>query len=235
MTSDMRAVIIPKSDQKNADDFIGGPMTITVTKVIIRPGTEQPVSLFFEGDDGKPYKPCKSMARVMVQMWGADANNYIGRSMTLYRDPTITWAGLAIGGIRISHMSHIDSAATLMLTATKGSRKPFVVQPLKDAPRTQSSQSKPPEATGSQSKPEAAPIQFNVIDQDGNPHNMENAANWRKQIEKIIGKFTKPHEVSAFIARNNGAIADVAETHGDDADEVRVMLMSRKNELEPKP
>lgn len=132
MTSDMRTVIIPKSDQQNADDFLGGPRTITVSGVSIRPGTEQPVSIHFEGDNNKPYKPCKSMARVMVQLWGPDANNYTGRSMTLYNDPKVLWAGLAVGGIRISHMSHIDGTANLMLTATKGSRKPFVVQPLTD-------------------------------------------------------------------------------------------------------
>lgn len=229
MTSDMRAVIIPKSDQLTADSLLSGPITITVSKVSIRPGTEQPVSIHYENDDGKPYKCCKSMARVLVQMWGADANNYVGRSMTLYCDPNVQWGGMKVGGIRISHMSHIDSTATLMLTATKGSRKPFVVQPLKDAQQTQS---RPAERTP---PPEPQPIQFNVIDQNGNPHDLQSPEKWKSQIEKIIGKFTKAHEVSAFIARNNGAIADVAETHGDAADEVRVMLMLRKNELEPKP
>lgn len=127
--SDMTSVIVPKSDQQNSDDFIAGPRTITITSVKITPG-EQPCSIFFEGDEGKPYKCCKSMARVLVQLWGADASKYVGRSMTLYRDPKVTWGGMAVGGIRISHMSNIDNTATMMLTATKGSRKPFVVQPL---------------------------------------------------------------------------------------------------------
>lgn len=128
--NDMRAVIVPKSDQINADDLLGGPMTITVTKVEIRPGTEQPVSIHFEGDKGKPYKPCKSMARVMVHCWGPDASQYVGRSMTLYCDPKVMWGGLAVGGIRISHLSHLDATQTMALTATKGSRKPFTVKPL---------------------------------------------------------------------------------------------------------
>lgn len=127
---DMRAVIIPKSDQISADDLIAGPMTVTITAVSIRPGTEQPVTINFDGDGGKPYKPCKSMARVMVICWGPDANEYVGRSMTLYCDPKVLWGGLAVGGIRISHMSHIDSAHTMALTATKGSKKPFTVKPL---------------------------------------------------------------------------------------------------------
>ena len=126
----MRAVIVPKSDQLNADSLLGGPMTITVREVTIRPGTEQPVSIHFEGDNAKPYKPCKSMARVMVHCWGPDAALYAGRSMTIYCDPKVSWGGMAVGGIRISHMSHISGTQTMALTATKGNKKPYTVKPL---------------------------------------------------------------------------------------------------------
>ena len=129
--NDMSAVIIPKSDQINADHLLAGPMTITITKVSIRPGTEQPVSIHFDGDEGKPYKPCKSMCKVMVSLWGPFANAYVGRSMTLFCDPKVLWGGMAVGGIRISHMSNIAASHTMALTATKGSKKPFTVHPLK--------------------------------------------------------------------------------------------------------
>jgi hypothetical protein len=128
--NDMTQVIIPKSDQISADDLIAGPMTITITGIDIRPGTEQPVSVMFEDDNGRPWKPCKSMSRVLVAAWGPDAKAYVGRAVTLYRDPTVKWGGMEVGGIRISHMSDLDRAVTLALTATKGSRKPFVVKPL---------------------------------------------------------------------------------------------------------
>ena len=140
--SDMSSVIIPKSDQLNADDLIAGPMTVTITAVTIRTGQEQPISISFEGDNGKPYKPCKSMCRVMVTAWGADSKKYAGRSMTLYRDTSVKWGGLEVGGIRISHMSNIDSAITLALTMTRGNKKPFTVRPLaasKGKPATQAS------------------------------------------------------------------------------------------------
>lgn len=127
--SDMKSAIVPKSDQLNADDLITGPMTIKITSVNIKSG-EQPVSIFFEGDNGKPYKCCKSMARVMVSAWGADSKRYVGRSMTLYRDPDVKWAGMAVGGIRISHMSDIDEPMTMALTMTRSNRKPFTVKPL---------------------------------------------------------------------------------------------------------
>lgn len=127
--NDMSQVIIPKSDQINADDLISGPMTITIRDVQISGGQEQPVSIFFDGSD-KAFRPCKSMSRVLVYGWGADAKAYIGRSLTLYRDPEVKWGGMAVGGIRISHMSHIDSAQTMVLAVTKGSRKPYKVMPL---------------------------------------------------------------------------------------------------------
>ena len=131
--SDMSAVIIPKSDQLNADDLIAGPITIKIASVTIRPGTEQPISIHYEGDKGKPYKACKSMCRVMVTAWGSDSKQYTGRSMTLYRDASVKWGGMEVGGIRISHMSDIDSSLTMALTMTKASRKPFTVRPLSTA------------------------------------------------------------------------------------------------------
>lgn len=128
--SDMTAAIVPKSDQLNADDCISGPITIKIASVTIRGGQEQPVSIHYENDNGKPYKPCKSMSRVLVAAWGPDANAYVGRGLTLYRDPGVKWAGMDVGGLRISHMTDIETAMTMALTATKGSRKPFTVKPL---------------------------------------------------------------------------------------------------------
>jgi len=131
--TDMSAVIIPRSDQINADDLIGGPRSITITEVHITPGGEQPVAIRFDDDGGKPWKPCKSMSRVLVTAWGPDAKNYVGRSVTLYRDPTVKWAGMEVGGIRISHMSHIEDDMVMALTATRGQRKPFKVKKLEVA------------------------------------------------------------------------------------------------------
>jgi hypothetical protein len=129
--NDLSKTIAPKSDQLNADDLITGPITIKVTKVKAETSSEiQPVSINFEGDNGKPYKPCKSMRRVLVRIWGADGNAYAGRSMTLFLDPEVKFGGIAVGGIRISHMSGMKAEVILALTASKASRKPFRVQPL---------------------------------------------------------------------------------------------------------
>lgn len=129
--TDLSGTIVPKSDQMNADDLISGPRTIKITKVTADTGSaEQPILIHYDGDGGKPYKPCKSMRRVMVSIWGSDGALFAGRSMTLYRDPSVKWGGMEVGGIRISHMSDMDAPVTMALTATKQSRKPYRVEPL---------------------------------------------------------------------------------------------------------
>ncbi|MGE8143087.1 hypothetical protein ACQKOE_14015 [Novosphingobium sp. NPDC080210] len=127
--NDMTAVIQPRSDQVNADDFIGGPKSYTIEAVHINPGSEQPVQIQLIGEP-RVWRPCKSMSRVLVAAWGPDAKVYAGRSVTLYRDPKVKWGGMEVGGIRISHMSHIERDLMIQLTATKGKRAPHVVKPL---------------------------------------------------------------------------------------------------------
>lgn len=119
--------ITPKSDQLNAEDLLTGPITVTVEDV--RQGdSDQPVAIAISGR--QPYKPCKTMRRVLVALWGERAADWIGRSMTLYADPTVKWGGVAVGGIRISHLSDIENDHTLMLTITRGKRQAFTVKPL---------------------------------------------------------------------------------------------------------
>lgn len=125
-TLDIREAMAPKSDQLNADDLIAGDITITITAVKVSPGQEQPVSMEFAGSP-KVFRPCKSMCRVMVAAWGADAKAYVGKSLTLYRDPKVKWGGMEVGGIRIRAMSHIDRDLTMMLSESKANRKPFRV------------------------------------------------------------------------------------------------------------
>jgi hypothetical protein len=128
---DMTDTIVPKSDQLNAEDMLTGPMTVTITEVK-RASAEQPVAVHLQGLDGRPFMPCKSMRRVMVAAWGPDAGTYAGRRMTLYRDPAVRFGGMETGGIRISHLSHIDKPMTLALTVTRGKRAPYVIKPLAD-------------------------------------------------------------------------------------------------------
>jgi len=129
--TDLTKTIAPKSDQLNADDLTGiKALTIKITGVKLCVEPQQPVSISFEGDGGRPYKPCKSMRRVLISIWGGDGSKYIGRSLSLYRDERVMFGGQEVGGIRISHMSDILLPVTMALTASKQARKPYTVQPL---------------------------------------------------------------------------------------------------------
>jgi hypothetical protein len=70
------------------------------------------------------------MARVLVAAWGANSKAYIGKSLTLFRDASVKWAGMEVGGIRISHMSDIGGTQTIPITVTRGNKKPYLVKPL---------------------------------------------------------------------------------------------------------
>ena len=120
--------IVPKSDQLNADDLIAGPITVTIEEVIQRESAEQQVEIRVAGY--RPYKPCKSMRRLLIAVWGTRAADWVGRKLTLVCDPSVTWGGVAVGGIRVHAMSHIDAPFTMALTATRGKRKPITVQPI---------------------------------------------------------------------------------------------------------
>lgn len=126
---DITPTLAPKSNQLNADDLITGPRTITITNVTAG-STEQPVAIHFDGDQGRPWYPGKSMRRVLAAAWGRDASQYIGRSLTLFRDPEVSYGGIRVGGVRISHMSNLDGPLSIALTVTRQKRLPYKVQPL---------------------------------------------------------------------------------------------------------
>jgi hypothetical protein len=130
---DIAATLEAKSSQLNTDDLLAGAKTITITKVSAG-NAEQPVAVSFEGDGGKPWYPCKSMRRVLVAAWGADASQYVGRRVTLFRDPSVIYGGIAVGGIRVSHLSHLDGPLSIALTVARQKRSPYKVQPLPASP-----------------------------------------------------------------------------------------------------
>ena len=127
--TDVGATIAAKSDQLNSDDLLAGPITIRVTAVKQGTSAEQPIDIYYDGAKF-PWKPCKTMRRVLVAFWGPKGDAYVGRSITLMRDPTVKWGGIEVGGIRISHMSDIADGASLAVTVKRGQKAPYVVQKL---------------------------------------------------------------------------------------------------------
>jgi hypothetical protein len=130
---DLTESIAPRSDQMNAEDLLAGERTFTVKEVRQGASLEQPVDIELV-EFPRPFKPSKTVRRILVAAWGKDSSAYVGRRMTLYRDPAVKFGGMDVGGIRVSHLSHIAKPLTLALTVTRGKRAPYVVQPLADAP-----------------------------------------------------------------------------------------------------
>lgn len=213
----MAATIAPKSDQLNADDLIAGPRTITITAVKARHSTpDQPIAVHFEGDNGKPYLPCKSMRRVMVAVWGVDPANYVGQAMTLFRDPSVLFGGIAVGGIRISHMSGIDGPKMMALTASKTKRAQYTVEPLANAPKK---------------KAEAKPAgpKLAIVGKNGLTHT--SPANWEKTLIGAIQ--TLPFDKAKAVYDDNAEHIEAAKaTHPSEADAVEAAWQKRKDEAE---
>ncbi len=130
---DLTRSIEPNSSQVNADDLIASDRTVTITGVEAG-SAEQPVFVHLQEIPDRTWRPSKSMRRVLVAAWGPEASAYVGRRVTLTRNPEITFGRERVGGIEIAAMSHLDKPLTVALTATRGKRKNFTVQPLPDAP-----------------------------------------------------------------------------------------------------
>lgn len=128
--NDLSSTIIAKSDQINADDLIE-PIKITVTRVDKIKSKDQPVHIHSEGS--QPYKPCLTMRRMLIAAWGKFKDKWVGRSMVIYCDPEVVWAGKELGGIRISHVSDIDKPVSKMLAVTRGRKKIFTLLPFSES------------------------------------------------------------------------------------------------------
>lgn len=126
---DIADSISPKSDQMDYDDLLAGPRTFTITDVRRGPSPDQPVEVGLQEFD-RPWRPAKSMRRVLVIAWGPDASQYVGRRVTLFGDPTVKFGGIAVGGIRVSHLSDIPETLSIALTVSRAKRSPYTVEPL---------------------------------------------------------------------------------------------------------
>jgi len=133
-----RDTIVPKSDQLNADDLVAGPLDGVIASVSRNASPEQPMSIHLVGYD-RPYKPCKGMRRLLLDLWGDTAAEWKGRRIRIYRNQDVTWAGEAVGGIRIDGLSHIQGNASVPVTVSRGKKLKQRVEKLAvERARTQS-------------------------------------------------------------------------------------------------
>ena len=128
----MKITADPRSDQWNADDFLGGPRTFTIAGA--KDGTaEQKYDIALDGEE-RAWRPPLGMLRVLMQAWGDESKVWVGRRVTLYRDQSVRFGKDVPGGIRISHLSHIEKVMNFKVTTSRGKRETYTVQPLPDVP-----------------------------------------------------------------------------------------------------
>lgn len=128
---DISDSLAANSNQQNYDEYLAGPKTVTVSEV--KKGTaEQPVEVHLSEFPGKPFKPAKTVRRLLAKVWGTDASQWAGRRLTIYGDPEVRYGGKSVGGLRVSHVSHIDKPVEVLLTESRGKKRAHTVHPLPD-------------------------------------------------------------------------------------------------------
>ncbi len=129
--TDISFALEAKSDQLNAVDIMGTDLIIKIREVRVNQG-DQPVSVFFEGDHNRPWKPSKGMLRILAGAWGRDSSAWVGKHAKLFFEPSVIYAGKPVGGIRIRSLSDIPAnGLTFALTISRQKREPYIVPLLK--------------------------------------------------------------------------------------------------------
>lgn len=124
---DMQRATQAKSDQLNSCDILGGSLVAQI--VDVKPGSsEQPVIIVVDSWP-QPWRPSKTSLRVLCACWGNDPQQWVGRYAVLFCDETVKFGGEAIGGIRTSHLSHIDGTKKVAVNTTRGKKGIQTVEP----------------------------------------------------------------------------------------------------------
>jgi hypothetical protein len=119
------------SDCIVAADLATGPKTILITNVTVISKDKKGIEIHYEGMGGKPYRPCKSMLRLLCELWETkNGEEFIGRGITLYREPNCLYQGQLTPGIRICAMSHILKSVTVLVTEKRGKANKYEIAPL---------------------------------------------------------------------------------------------------------
>lgn len=126
---DMSKTIISKSDQLNSDDLLGGKITGTILRVFSTGSPEQPIGVDLDCWP-QPWKPSKGQRRVLVSLWGIDGDSYVGRQVRLVRNPDVRYGGIAVGGVEVDAVSHIEKPIVISVTVSKGKKKAQTINPL---------------------------------------------------------------------------------------------------------
>ena len=90
------------------------------------------------------------MLRILMATWGEETELWRGHRVTLFLDPEVMFGGDKVGGIRISHLSHLDKPLLTKVTKKRGRKENFTVQPLTEPAQPSGNSGQLPEPTREQ-------------------------------------------------------------------------------------
>ena len=131
---DYGETLAAKSNQLNADDLAGGPITVQITGARVRLSDDQPLSLRLSGGHC-PWNPCKGMRRLLAEIAGStSARPWVGMWIRLFRDPEVLWAGKASGGIRVCGVDArmLPQGRTFRVRVSRNGYAEYPIEPIRD-------------------------------------------------------------------------------------------------------
>ena len=123
--------LAPASDQLDAVELVE-PRTFTIdtgSRLGKREGRTV-AEIRLVGFD-RVWRPSKGMLDLLAACWGTDGAAWAGRRVTVYNDQSVMYGKDNTGGIRVSHLSHIDGPRDVRIRANGAGRtKLWHVEPL---------------------------------------------------------------------------------------------------------
>lgn len=134
MGLDIASLLTGVSTELTADELAGGPRFLKIRKLVITDDPKRPLSVYYQSDDDKPWRPCLSMRRLLAACFGTDADSYVDQVIEVYRDDTVTYGEKGqgvqpVGGVRFKRAS-IEKSISLCLQAKRGKKSIWVVDPI---------------------------------------------------------------------------------------------------------
>lgn len=130
----MKITVETRSDQFNAQDFLGGPRTFTVESVNHGTGPNGLYDVVLQGES-RFWRPPKTVIDVMNALWGDEDTDWMGKRVTLYNEESVSFGKSEVGGIRVCGASGITEPKKFRVKEKKmGTPQVYTVQPISDDP-----------------------------------------------------------------------------------------------------
>lgn len=128
--ADISEAALAKSNQLNATDIIGCEPILIVERVnLVNESNGKTVYVHYHGCNNRPWRVSKGMVRVLMAGWGKESENWTGKAVKVFMEPSVIYAGKEVGGIRVRAMSDINPhGINTIITLSKTKREPFKVE-----------------------------------------------------------------------------------------------------------